>query len=203
MRAVILPLLFSAAVPLFAACGETASAPDPISAGSAFETNYAVVAAESHLRFTTTQEGEAFTGEFSDFDADIAFDPAAPETSRVVVRVPLASFEGGSTDRDSTAPSAVWLDARNFPVAMFETDAIRADGGQFVADGTLTLKGRSLPLSFPFTLEETGDRAVMTATVPLDRTRWNIGADPWNTDEHVGREVRLDIRVVADRSKQE
>jgi hypothetical protein len=61
----------------------------------------------------------------------------------------------------------------------------------------LTLKGISVPLDLPFDLEVTGDIAVMTSTVEMDRTKWSVGAAPWDTDEWVSRSVKLDLKVTA------
>ncbi|MGJ8560226.1 MAG: YceI family protein [Litorimonas sp.] len=183
---------------LFSACGGDVAEPERVR--PVFETNYVVAQDESRLGFAATQEGVVFVGEFTEFDALISFDSEDLERSRVWVAVPIASFEGGSTDRNSNAPSNIWFDAQKFPVAIFETQSIRADGDAFIANGTLAMKGQTKPISFPFTLEETNDRAVMTATFPVNRTRWNIGQEPWNTEDYVGLDVILDIRVVADRA---
>lgn len=182
---------------LFAACGGDVSEPEIIR--PSFETNYVVNQEESRLGFASTQEGVVFVGEFTTFDASIYFDFAAPEMSRVRVTVPIASFEAGSPDRNSNASSNIWFDTKNFPTAVFETQSIRADGDAFIANGTLSLKGQTKPISFPFKIEQSGAQAVMTATFPVNRTRWDVGQEPWNTEDYVGLNVILDIRVVADR----
>lgn len=196
MRSVILiSLLFLLAFSLSGCSGEAPVANDE----PTFTPNYTVVADESRLGFSATQEGVGFTGEFTEFDATILFDPAALETSQVWVTVPLASFDGGSTDRNSNVSSNIWFDSKRFPVATFKTDSLRADGDAYLANGTLTIKGLTKPISFAFNVEETDGRAMMTAEFPINRTRWNIGQDPWNTEDYVGLNVMLDIRVVADR----
>jgi polyisoprenoid-binding protein YceI len=184
---------------LFAAC--KGDAPEPVKELEIFETNYVVVDEESHIRFSATQEGVGFTGEFKEFDAKIYFDAAELDTSRVRVIVPMASFDGGNADRNSNVPAKVWFHTKNYPVAMFETQAIRADVGGYIANGMLDLKGRSQPISLAFTIEQTEGRAVMTATHRINRKRWNIGEAPWDTEEYVGLDVMLDIRVVANQAE--
>lgn len=164
-----------------------------------FETNYTVIPSESRLTIASTQEGEPFTGSFSEFDALIRFYADALEASRVWVAVPVDSLEAGSADRNNTARAKGWLNAKETPFGIFESETIRADGDGYVADGTLSLRGTDLPFSLPFDLEQTSDRAVMTATVPLERLRWGIGEE-WNSGNYVGLTVTLDIRVVAERT---
>ena len=196
MRSVILiSLLFLSALSLSGCSGEEPIVDDR----PTFTPNYTVVADESRLGFSATQEGVGFTGEFTEFDATILFDPASLETSQVWVMVPLSSFDGGSTDRNSNVSSNIWFDSKRFPTATFKTDSLRADGDAYLANGTLTLKGLTKPVAFAFNVEETDGLAVMTAEFPVNRTRWNIGQDPWNTEDYVGLNVMLDIRVVAER----
>jgi len=183
------------------ACSPTASAPEanPVADVPAMKTNYDVIYSESRLGFAAEQEGTPFEGEFTEFTAAIFFDPAALETARVRVDVPLASFSAGSTDRDSSASGKVWFDMKSFPVATFESDAIRADGAGYIADGTLTLKGQAVPVSLPFTLQDVDGKTEMRATAVIDRTLWGVGEAPWDTDQYVSRAVSLDIRVVAEK----
>lgn len=159
-----------------------------------------MVADASHIRFTAQQEGDDFTGSFSEFTGDIAFDPAAPETGRVEISIPLGSIDAGSRDRNSTLPAKVWFSSKKFPTAVFTSETISRDGDGYLAKGTLTLKGKTAPVNLPFTLNLDGDRAVMNGNVTIDRTTWDVGSDPWNTDEWVSTSVKLDIQVTADRT---
>ena len=153
----------------------------------------------SHIRFSALQEGEAFTGAFTEFSGLIRFDPAAPETGVVDITIPLGSVDAGSKDRNSTLPGKVWFSAKAFPEAKFTSDNLSKTETGYVAKGTLTLKGVSLPFNLPFALTLDGGQAVMTGQVDMDRTSWDVGSDPWNTDEWVSRNVSLDIQVTAKR----
>lgn len=153
----------------------------------------------SHLKFTAQQEGKDFTGEFETFSGTIAFDPDAPETSAVEIEIPLGSIDAGSTDRNSTVPGKVWFSTKKFPTAVFASDDISRDGDAYLAKGSLTLKGQSVPFELPFTLNVDKDQAVMTSEVTMDRTDWNVGSKPWDTDEWVSRSVTLNIQVTADK----
>ena len=163
--------------------------------------NWDIVAEGSHIQFTAQQEGQDFTGSFTEFTGDIAFDPDAPETGRVEISIPLGSVDAGSRDRNSTLPAKVWFSVKKFPTAIFISDQISRDGDGYLAKGTLTLKGKSAPVDLPFTLSVEGNRAVMNGSVMIDRTTWNVGSDPWNTDEWVSTGVKLNIQVTANRAK--
>lgn len=163
-----------------------------------FEPNYNVIQEESRLGFSATQEGKAFSGEFKEFTAVIRFNPDDLSTFMVHVRVPIRSVDASSGDRNSALLDKAWFDEKAFPVAEFTSETVWEEGAGYVAEGTLSIKGNSLPLSLPFILEGTADRTIMRSTLSLNRTLWNIGEAPWNTEEYVGHEVTLDIVLVAE-----
>ena len=78
-----------------------------------------------------------------------------------------------------------------------QSSDISKEGDGYIAKGELTLKGLSVPLDLSFNLDINGDTAVMTSAVDMDRTQWNVGAAPWDTDEWVSKAVTLDIQVTA------
>jgi len=172
------------------------SAATPIAASIA-AANWDIQADSSHIRFSAKQEGGPFSGEFQVFSGIINFDPAAPQNGSVKITVPLKSVDAGSNDRNSTLPGKVWFSAKAFPEAVYTSTDISQDGDGYIAKGELTLKGLSVPLDIPFNLDINGDTAVMTGAVEMDRTQWNVGAAPWDTDEWVSKSVSLDLQVTA------
>jgi polyisoprenoid-binding protein YceI len=189
------------AVLAVSACGEAVSADPATQAAPATPTaqSWTIIADASKLAFSALQEGERFAGEFREFYGDIYFDPEDLPGSGVAITIPLISVSAGSKDRDSTLPGKVWFSTKAFPNARFVSNEIVTMDDGYVAKGQLTLKGISEDVSLPFTVEIDGDKAVMRGTMQLDRTRWNVGAAPWDTDEWVSRNVDLDIQVTATR----
>ena len=198
-------ILLSASICLgtaLAGCGnanstETSADQTRQAAQTAITGNWDIVAEASHIHFTAKQEGEPFTGEFSEFSGLINFDPDALEDSYVRIEIPLASVDAGTKDRNSTLPGKVWFSSKAFPVAIYESSEIVSVGESYEARGSLTMKGVSLPVSLSFDLEIAGDRAEMTGQTTLDRTEWQVGADPWHTDEWVSKNVKLDVKIEA------
>ena len=189
------PLLAGLAL---AACSGGGDAPLQAEPAAAVQSGYRILPERSEVRVTGTQQGESFTGTFESFDAAIDFDADDLENARVRVSLPIASLDLGSSDRNDALPGKVWFSTRLHPVAVFEADTFRTDGDGYVADGTLTVKGLRRGLSLPFTLEDEGGLTVMRGSVVLDRTRWNLGDAPWDTEEYVGHDVRVDVELVAE-----
>lgn len=169
-------------------------------------TNWNVLKEESFIKFSALQQGKEFEGEFTEFDADILFYPDNLDESEVTVKIPVQSADAGDSERNNTLPGKTWFFAKSYPVATFRSDnIIAAEDGGFLAIGSLTMKDITRDVRLPFSLSSkqagTGGKTVMTGSMTLDRTDWNIGEDPWNTDEWVSRDIALNIQVTATENK--
>lgn len=156
---------------------------------------------ESRIAFDAAAYGAAFEGSFPDWRAEIAFDPDAPESAQIRVEVDLATVATGESQYDGALQSSGWFDVAAHPTAVFEAEgARRGDGGGYVADGSLTLRGVTLPLSLPFDLSIDGDRADMAAEVVVSRLDFGVGAVPDATGGTAPLEIPVRVRVVATRA---
>ncbi|HXV01335.1 MAG TPA: YceI family protein [Caulobacteraceae bacterium] len=156
--------------------------------------------AASSVRFSSSYNGDAFTGAFSRWDADIRFDPANLPASSVTATIDVASARTGDADRDQSIPTPTFLSAAAFPRAVFTAHVFRSLGpGRYVAVGTLSLRGVSRPLSLPFTLAIAGPVARMNATLPLNRLAFGVGQDEWRKTDALPAVVNVAIAVTARR----
>ncbi len=152
---------------------------------------------EGTLAITVRQMGAEVTGAFESWTAAINFDEDAPGEvlGTVDVTIAIDSLRLGSVT--AQAMGADFFDAESHPTARFEAE-IFAAGSDYVAEGTLTLKGITLPLALPFTLDLQGDEAVMTARLELDRREFAIGESQQN-EATLAYGVMVDIALTATR----
>jgi len=161
--------------------------------------NWNVIASESHVKFTATQQGSEFTGEFGEFDAVINFDPADIANSSVTAAIDIASISAGDKDRDGALPGKDWFFVKKFPKAIFSSsDFSKTGDDSYEAASSLSIKGISHPLTLPFTLTITEGVADMTGQVTLDRTLWDLGSGAWSTDEWVSTAVIIGVKIKAE-----
>ncbi|WP_114394141.1 YceI family protein [Oleisolibacter albus] len=171
------------------------SVPPPTGAGQG---NWIIDPAGSSLRFTGSQMGQSFEGAFGRFQAEISFNPAAPEQGHAVVTVDTASARTGDDQRDGAMPETDWFNIAAFPQARFEADQFRRTGDDaFEAVGTLTLRGVSRPLVLPFTLRPEGGKMRAEGAVTLVRTDFGVGQGQWSSGDWVGLEVAVRVSVLA------
>lgn len=99
----------------------------------------------SHLGFSN------YTAMFTKFDAQLAFDPAAPESMAVKVQIDPASVEthypDPAIDFNAVIEGPEFLDTAKFPEMTFVSTAVKLTGAN-TADvtGDLTLHGVTKPL---------------------------------------------------------
>jgi cytochrome b561/polyisoprenoid-binding protein YceI len=154
----------------------------------------------STLGFATSWSGQAITGRFDRWKADILFSPDALDRSKVTVTIDLGSANTGDPQRDATLPSADWFDAAAHPKAVFTTSRFEKTGpDRYVAHGTLQLRGVSKPQDLPFRLKITGDRADVSGTASLDRTAFGVGQGEFAATDQVPGAVSVNVALKARR----
>jgi cytochrome b561/polyisoprenoid-binding protein YceI len=129
---------------------------------------------EGTLGFAINQMGSAVQGNFATWTADITFneEPTDGSHGTVTVTIDIASLTLGSITDQAKGPD--FFDLANHPTATFTANILPAPEG-YLADGTLTLRGVTMPLQLPFALTITGDTATMTGTTTIDRRQFGMG----------------------------
>lgn len=149
------------------------------------------------LGFGIKQSGADVQGSFATWTADITFDPAATTGNHVTVNIDTTSLTIGSVTDQAKTPE--FFDTATHPTATFTAD-ITPDGANYMATGTLTLRGQTKPLTLPFTLKIDGDTATMQGTATLDRRDFGMG--PSYPDEAtVAFPVQVTVDLTATRTQ--
>ncbi|EEE38856.1 cytochrome B561 [Rhodobacteraceae bacterium KLH11] len=151
------------------------------------------------LAITITQLGGPVTGSFADWTAAIAFDdPAEPGLAGTVdVTIAIGSLSLGTvTDQ---AMGAAFFDNAQFPTAQFKADLFKTENG-YEARGPLTIKGQSLDIALPFTLEMEGNTARVAGSVDLNRLDFGVGTSQ-PTEGSLGFAVTVGVDLTATRSE--
>ncbi|MBU8976614.1 MULTISPECIES: YceI family protein [unclassified Lysobacter] len=161
----------------------------------AFAADY-VQAGGSSLTFATKYEGETFTGKFPSFTTKLSFDPAKLATSKLDVVIPLAGTTTANSDRDDALRGDDFFAIAKFPQARYTATKFRSLGGnQYAADGTLTLRGASKPVTLTFTWTP-GAQPVLTGKATVKRLDFGVGGGDWADTALIPNEVAVSTKVV-------
>ena len=173
-----------------------------LAAAPAAASQWAVVPAQSSLGFSAEWNGQAVAGRFPKFTASIRFDPAKLAEARVDATIDLASATTADRTANGSLPGADWFNVKASPTARFQSSSItQVKPGQYLAKGTLTLRGVSVPVSLPFTLSIQGDTAIMSGQAVLDRRSFRIGQESDPSGTQVGFKVPVKVNIRASRLK--
>ena len=155
-----------------------------------------VQAPGSTLVFASNYQGETFIGKFGGFTTTLSFDPAQLATSKLDVAIQLAGTQTGNGDRDGTLVSSDFFNVAKFAQARYTATKFRALGGnQYAADGTLSLRGVSKPVTLTFTWTP-GAQPVLTGKATVKRLDFGVGGGGWADTSTIPNDVAISTKVV-------
>ncbi|HJR74139.1 MAG TPA: YceI family protein [Luteimonas sp.] len=150
----------------------------------------------STLAFASQYDGETFTGSFPGFSTKLSFDPAQLANAKLDVTIPLAGAKTGNADRDSTLQEADFFNVAKFAQARYTASKFRSLGGnRYAADGTLSLRGVSKPVTLDFTWTP-GARPVLSGKATVKRLDFGVGGGDWADTQSIPNEVAISTKVV-------
>ena len=150
----------------------------------------------STLTFSGKYQGDTFNGKFPGFATVMTFDPAKVNPSRLTVVIPLAGATAGNPDYDSELRGASFFNIPKFPQARFTATKFRSMGGnQYAADGTLTLRDVSKPVTLNFTWTA-GAKPVLNGTAVVKRLDFGVGSGDWADTKVIPNEIKIATKVV-------
>jgi polyisoprenoid-binding protein YceI len=174
-----LTLLFALALPCMASAAD-----------------YTVQPSGSTLGFTSSFQGSSFDGQFGKWTAAISYDQAKLAASKFDVTVDLSSAKTGDSDRDSALPGADFFDTAKYPQAHFVTTGFRQQGSQVIADGNLTLRGVTKPVSLNVTFKPQGSGATLDVSGTVNRLDFGVGGGQYKDTTVIAAAVKVTAHLV-------
>jgi polyisoprenoid-binding protein YceI len=180
------------ALPGVAAIGLLALGSPNLDSGAA---SWNVDANHTEINFSVRHFFTPVTGSFQNYEIDLDFDPAYPENSSVTVKIEVASVDTGIEKRDKSS------------------SVKRISQTEFLAKGTLSIKGVEKEIELPITLLGVKDIpeqmrgmlggvsqvASFETGLELDRRDFGVGVGSWAETVIVGPDVEIAIAVEANR----
>jgi len=125
---------------------------------------YSIDTTHSEISFTVRHMMFAkVRGQFTTWNANLAYDAADPAKSKVEVTIDTASINTREAQRDGHLRSDDFFSAEKFPKMTFKSTRIEGAKGQYKLTGDLTIRD-------------------VTREVTLDVEQTGAGKDPWGND---------------------
>jgi polyisoprenoid-binding protein YceI len=110
------------------------------------------------------------------------------------IAVAVASLDTGNSKRDTHLRSAEIFDSGNHPHITFTVDGIRPSGQGVAVSGTLTVRDRTLPLTFDAAATAAGNEEIwLDAETRVSRADFGLG---WKGDGMASKTSTLIIHTV-------
>lgn len=163
--------------------------------------------AQSELAYSVNFEQLPLNGQFKIFTVDYI-----PQQQLRVV-VDISSVDMGNSDINEAIRDADWFDIQKHSQAVFFSDEINADTtagkDNFMAQGTLQLKGITKAINVPFSwqVSKQSDSATNATTMrgelTLSRSDFAIGSKEWASGDQIGLDVTVsfDVQMLNNASK--
>jgi polyisoprenoid-binding protein YceI len=167
-----------------------------VACGFATAAEWATVPDAGSVTMYATKQGASFSGVFKTFTAEIVFDPAKPQSGRIVGVVRTDSVATGDDQNDTYVLG--YLNVEAFPEARFESTAIEPTADGYRALGMLTLAGKTHPVALDFTFSvdaeaEPGPAAHFFGRMIVNRFDFDIAHDV--DTNWAGRDVTVDVKL--------
>ena len=152
--------------------------------------------AQSEITFISNQMGVPVEGHFKKFDAQIHFDAARPETSKIAFNVDTGSASLGVPESDAELPKATWFNVAKFPQATFQSGAVKKVApGKFEVSGKLGIKGSVHDVTVPVTMTQSGATTTATGVFVIKRLAFKSGENDWADTSMVADDVQVKFKL--------
>ena len=155
----------------------------------------------SIVHYTGTAPLHSWRGTSRSVQGEFVLRPRRPDSSRAVIRIPVASFDSGNSTRDSGMRDVTEADA--YPFVTFRgtdfsplTWGRGASGyrGGWAVSGELTFHGRTHPLRDTVSVEVDGDTVRARAEFDVSLTQFDVER-PGFMGFTVGDTIRIDAQL--------
>ncbi len=173
-----------------------------VSSLSAHAATWVLEPTDSTVLFKYSYSGTPYEGKFENVEAVFEIDPMSPGTCNFSVTIPINDINVGDEETLSYLLDVELFDVDQFPTAVFKADTCRLESlNSFVADGTLTIRDQTHPLSFPFNLDvgtsEGKMRFHLTSEVVVQRLNFGVGQGYFANTSAIPNDVTIAVDVYA------
>lgn len=158
---------------------------------------YKPVEQSSTLKFTVKNLGFGVDGTFSGFEGNINFDPQNAASSSFDITINASTVNTDNGLRDEHLRGENYFDVKDYPKIRLVAGKVAAlnKSGMYQLTGELIMKGKTKPVSFPFSVTPAADGYVFKGAFKINRKDFGIGGTSTIADE---LEVHISVAVKKD-----
>lgn len=154
----------------------TATEAVPIATPATTGERYSISNDNSKIEFVGSKVTGSHNGSFQKFSGTIDY-AGQPEKSQVSVNIDMNSVETDTAKLTEHLKTADFFEVSKYPQATFQSTEIKAGGekgGTHTVTGNLQLHGVTKSITFPATINVTGDAVTVDSTFAINRKDFGI-----------------------------
>ncbi len=161
----------------------------------------------SSITVSGVKDGSSINGFFRKFEGKVGFDPNNLDKAVISIDLDVSSISisNGKYDSITVLKTSDWLDFVRFPKANFTATKfiLNPSTQQYIAKGTMRLKGRALPMDIAFNILNYSDAGVIaTGSFNIKRSDFGIGSSDLIKAGNVQDNVQVKFNINAERQAQ-
>jgi len=169
----------------------------PLLFSVALAQHYKPVEEKSEVQFKVSHQmifKSTVTGSFKGIKGTIIFDPKDLSGSAFDVSIDAATISSGISMRDNDLRKDKYFDVQQYPVIIIKSKTITKGPheNEYLLSAILTIKGKTLPISFPFTAAQKNSGYIFKGQFHINRLEFNIGPD-----NSIDKDVEIDLMIAA------
>ena len=172
-----------------------------ISANPALAADWQLDRENSYIRFTATMNGASSRGSFEAFSADFSFDEKTlintPEAAQpdITLTVDLTAIDTTYPAVASELQKEAWFHTEKYSEGVYKVTAIKnAENTDFILQGELTLKGKTVEVPAPVNASQEQGRVILTGETIVSRLAFGIGSGPWAGTGTIEDDIEVNYR---------
>ena len=159
---------------------------------------WAVDPASSQIVFEYQKDGSPAEGIFAEFSGSGSMDQADPGAATLELMIETRSIDLYDTMASAFATSAEWFDSKNHPQVIYKLHTLKEIGAPvYEAQGTLTIRGKSQPITSEIRLEIGDGNAKASGTLTIVRGDYLLGIGPSAAFVEIGPDVAVRFDLTA------
>jgi len=149
-------------------------------------------AANAKVNFTVEGPFGTVHGNFTGLEATIHFDEKNLSGSSITASIDAKTVSSGVSLRNSDLRNKeIWLNTDKYPRISFKSRKIEKTDKGYQADGELTIKETTKPVTIPFSFEGKDATGVFKGQFKIKREDFHVG----KTGGSVANEITIDLLV--------
>lgn len=158
----------------------------------------------SVIDYTGSAPMHDWTGTSRSVTGTLLIDRETPDSSRAVIRVPVATFDSGTNRRDRNMREVT--EAEKYPMVEFRSTHIdpthwgrssEGHSGQWAVTGDVTFHGQTHPVDATVAVQVTDDSVYAHAQFPISVTRFGVERPKLLWTAPIADTIRIDARIAA------